>query len=208
MPVLPQRVVTLSEPALDGALSVGLRPIATIGGGDQGGVSTYLAKQARGVVDVGARGRLDVEHVAALKPDLILVDDTAVRARAAIDELRRLAPTVHVSRAGQDWRTAFTAVADGAQPRKEGAHGLARVRRAPRAGPRRARRQRRREGQRRALERHRRVAGAGGGVGRRPCAGGPRAGRASAPTADGDWIFLGAPGTGGRLRRAGRAPGR
>ena len=103
---------------------MGLRPIATTSGGDRGGISSYLAKQARGVVDVGAAGRPNVEHVAALKPDLILVDDTAVPDRAVIDRLRRRAPIVYVSRAGQDWRTAFTIEADALNRQKEGAHVL------------------------------------------------------------------------------------
>jgi iron complex transport system substrate-binding protein len=124
VPALPQRVVTLGEATLDGALAVGLRPIATAGGRGQGGISSYLAKPARGVIDVGVLGRPNLEHVAALEPDLIVVDDTAVHDGAMLEQMRRLAPTVRVSKAGQDWRAAFTVEADALNRQKEGAHVL------------------------------------------------------------------------------------
>jgi iron complex transport system substrate-binding protein len=124
IPNNPRRVVTLSEPTLDGALALGLRPIATTSGRGQGGVSSYLARQARGVVSVGVLGQPNIEHVAALKPDLILVDGTAVQDGAVIDKLRHLAPTVYVSKTGQDWRTAFRAQAVALNREQEGAHVL------------------------------------------------------------------------------------
>lgn len=111
VPAHPRRVVTLSEPTLDGALALGLRPIATTSGRGQGGVSSYLARRARGVPSVGVLGQPNIERVAALRPDLILLDGTAVQDQSVIDKLRRLAPTAYVSRTGQDWRSAFTATA-------------------------------------------------------------------------------------------------
>lgn len=111
VPERPTRVVTLSEPTLDGALALGLRPIATTSGRGQGGVSSYLVRKARGVPSVGVLGQPNIERVAALRPDLILLDGTAVQDQSVIDKLRRLAPTAYVSRTGQDWRSAFTATA-------------------------------------------------------------------------------------------------
>ena len=124
VPNYPRRVVTLSEPTLDGALSLGLRPIATTSGRGQGGVSSYLAKQARGIANVGVLGQPNIEHVAALKPDLILLDGTAVQDQSVIDKLRHLAPTVYVSKTAADWRAAFTAEAAALNRQKEGAHLL------------------------------------------------------------------------------------
>jgi iron complex transport system substrate-binding protein len=124
VPSYPRRVVTLSEPTLDGALAVGLRPIATTSGRGQGGVSSYLAKQARDIPTVGVLGQPNIEHIAALEPDLILLDGTAVQDDAVIDKLRHLAPTVYVSKTGQDWRTAFAAEADAINRQKEAAHLL------------------------------------------------------------------------------------
>jgi iron complex transport system substrate-binding protein len=111
LPAEPRRVVALSEPTLDGALALGLRPIATTSGRGQGGVSAYLGARAEGIPSVGILGQPDIEKLAALRPDLILLDGTAVQDGAIVDKLRRLAPTVFVSRTGQDWRSAFTATA-------------------------------------------------------------------------------------------------
>jgi iron complex transport system substrate-binding protein len=124
VPAQPQRVVTLSEPTLDGALALGLRPVATTSGRGQGGVSSYLVHQAKGVPSVGVLGQPNIEHVAALEPDLILVDGTAVQDGSVIDKLRHLAPTVYVSKTGEDWRTAFAATAAALNREKEGAHVL------------------------------------------------------------------------------------
>jgi iron complex transport system substrate-binding protein len=123
VPAQPQRVVTLSERTLDSAIALGLRPIATASG--QGDFPSYLAAQARGVPTVGLPGRPDVEHVAALQPDLILLDATAGHDPAVIEELRDIAPTVDVSKTGQDWRTAFTATAAVLNRVPEGTHLLA-----------------------------------------------------------------------------------
>jgi iron complex transport system substrate-binding protein len=123
VPAQPRRVVTLSEPALDNAVALGLRPVATTGG--RGDLPSYLAMQARGIPAVGLLGRPDVEHVAALQPDLILIDATAVRDLAVMKELRDLAPTVSVSATGQDWRTAFAATAAALNRVPEARHVLA-----------------------------------------------------------------------------------
>jgi iron complex transport system substrate-binding protein len=112
IPAEPQRVVTLSEPTLDGAIALGLKPVGATSGRGQGGVSSYLAASAKGIDSVGVLGQPNIEKVATLRPDLILLDGTAVQDTSVIDKLSRIAPTAYVSRTGQDWRSAFTATAD------------------------------------------------------------------------------------------------
>jgi iron complex transport system substrate-binding protein len=124
VPADPRRVVTLSEPTLDGTIALGLRPVATTSGRGQGGVSSYLANQAQGIPTVGVLGQPNIERVAALRPDLILLDGTAVQDTSVIDKLRHLAPTVYVSKTGQDWRTAFAATAAALNRAAEGRHVL------------------------------------------------------------------------------------
>src|SRR5690606_32127594 len=72
----------------------------------------YLAGKAADVPTVGILGQPKIEAIAALAPDLIVADGTSVQDEAIIDKLSRIAPTVYVSATGEDWRTAFTALAD------------------------------------------------------------------------------------------------
>lgn len=112
LPTAPERIVALSEPTLDGLLALGITPIATTAGRGQGGLPSYLAGKADDVPTVGVLGQPKLEAIAALAPDLIVLDGTSVQDGAIIDKLRRIAPTVYVSETGGDWRTAFTALAD------------------------------------------------------------------------------------------------
>jgi len=107
VPARAQRVVALSEPTLDAALALGVRPIATTNGRGQAGVPEYLADRAQGIESVGLLGQPNLERIAALRPDLILIDGTATADDGLVAKLRAIAPTVYVSRNAADWRTAF-----------------------------------------------------------------------------------------------------
>ena len=110
VPRHPTRVVTLSEPTLDGAIALGVRPVGSVAGRGQRGVPHYLASKARGVPVVGTVSALDYEAIGKLKPDLILVDGTSVNSSAVLSVLRRVAPTVVTGYAGGDWRRNFDIV--------------------------------------------------------------------------------------------------
>lgn len=112
LPDAPQRIVALSEPTLDGLLALGITPVATTAARAQNGLPPYLADRAVDIPVVGVLGQPKLERVAELEPDLILADGTSIQDEAIVDKLSRIAPTVYVSRTGQDWREAFTALAD------------------------------------------------------------------------------------------------
>ncbi|MGD9695305.1 MAG: iron-siderophore ABC transporter substrate-binding protein [Thermoleophilia bacterium] len=112
VPERPTRIVALSEPTLDGLLALGVTPVAATAGRGQGGMPSYLSDRAEGIASVGILGQPSIERVAALAPDLIVADGTSVQDEAILDKLRLIAPTVYVSRTGQDWRTAFSSLAD------------------------------------------------------------------------------------------------
>lgn len=112
VPADPTRVVALSEPTLDGALALGVKPIATTDGRGQSGVSAYLQSRAKGIDTVGILGQPNIERILMLHPDLILVDGTSVQDQSIIEQLRGIAPTVYVSKTGANWQTAFLAEAD------------------------------------------------------------------------------------------------
>ena len=99
----PQRVVTLSENALDTALAVGVKPlgsVATRGGND---VSTYLKDKAGDIKIVGTARETNLESVFALQPDLILAAPALTRDQ--YQKLSLIAPTlVPKGNAFADWR--------------------------------------------------------------------------------------------------------
>ncbi|MEV4421449.1 iron-siderophore ABC transporter substrate-binding protein [Patulibacter sp. NPDC049589] len=112
VPKVPKRVVTLSEPTLDAAVALGAKPIATTAGRGQGTISAYLQPRTRGLQTVGVLGQPNVERIAALKPDAILIDGTVRIDDATVKQLERFAPAVFVSKTGEDWKVAFRHAAD------------------------------------------------------------------------------------------------
>lgn len=113
VPENPQRVVTLSEPTLDGALALGVKPVGSVAGRGQSGVPHYLADKADGVKLLGSVSELDYEAIGAMDPDLILVDGTSVNNRPDVLEiLRKIAPVVFTGYAGGPWEKNFDRVAD------------------------------------------------------------------------------------------------
>ncbi|GAA2264996.1 amonabactin ABC transporter substrate-binding protein [Streptomyces atrovirens] len=111
VPAAPEKVVALSEPTLDAALALGVEPVGTTAGRGQQGVSTYLADKAGEAQVVATVAEADLEKVAALRPDLILLDETT-GAKREIAKLESIAPTVVTAKLNEDWKKAFTATAD------------------------------------------------------------------------------------------------
>jgi iron complex transport system substrate-binding protein len=121
LPARPQRVVALSEPTLDAALALGVRPIGATAGRGQGTISAYLQRRAGKLASVGILGQPNIERIAALRPDVILIDGTATPDDSIVDKLKAFAPTVFVSKNGGDWKAAFAATADILGRKDEGA---------------------------------------------------------------------------------------
>jgi iron complex transport system substrate-binding protein len=111
IPADPKKVVTLSESTTDAALTLDVEPVGTTSGRGQNGVSTYLADKASKAQIVATVAEPDLEKIAALRPDLILVDAT-VGAQKSLDKLQAIAPTVFTAKQNENWRTAFTDTAD------------------------------------------------------------------------------------------------
>ncbi len=112
IPANPKRVLPLSEPTLDATLALGITPVATTAGRGQNAIPAYLRRRAEDVTSVGGLGAPNLEQVATLAPDVILLDGTAFQDAAVVDKLRRIAPVVSTSKDGTDWRAAFTTTAE------------------------------------------------------------------------------------------------
>ncbi|MEV7085419.1 ABC transporter substrate-binding protein [Streptomyces sp. NPDC093085] len=111
VPAAPKRVVALSEPTLDAVLALGVQPVGTTAGRGQKGVSTYLAAKAGQAQVVASVAEADMEKLAALRPDLILLDETT-GAKKSVDKLQRIAPTVVTAKLNEEWKKSFTDTAD------------------------------------------------------------------------------------------------
>jgi len=122
VPASPQRIVTLSEPTLDGVLALGVTPVGTVSGRGQGTVPSYLADAAGDLAILGSVAQPNYEAIGAVDPDLILVDGTSVNNNPpVIEALRAIAPVVYTGYAGGDWRSNFLLVADALNLSDEGA---------------------------------------------------------------------------------------
>ncbi|MFE6286371.1 ABC transporter substrate-binding protein [Streptomyces sp. NPDC057877] len=119
VPATPHKVVALSEPTLDAALALGVEPVGTTAGRGQRGVSTYLADEAAGAQVIATVAEADMEKLAALRPDLILLDETTA-VKNEVAKLESIAPTVVTAKLNEDWKKAFTATADALNKRAEG----------------------------------------------------------------------------------------
>ncbi|WP_394435731.1 ABC transporter substrate-binding protein [Streptomyces sp. SGAir0957] len=111
VPGTPKKVVTLSEPTTDAALALGIEPVGVTAGRGQQGVSTYLAGKASKAQVVATVAEADLEKLAALRPDLILLDETT-GAKKTVDKLQEIAPTVVTAKLNEDWKKSFTDTAD------------------------------------------------------------------------------------------------
>jgi len=99
----PQRVVTLSESALDTALMVGVQPVGTVATRGSNTVSEYLQDRAGKMGIVGTTREYNLEAILALQPDLILASQMLSKDLYA--KLSLMAPTiVPASDFTDDWR--------------------------------------------------------------------------------------------------------
>lgn len=111
VPVNPERVVTLSEPTLDGALALGVRPVGSVNGRGQSTMPNYLIDLAEGIPTVGTVAQFNFEAIAALEPDLILTYASGGNNPESIAIMEQIAPVYFVGYAGAEWKTTFRNVA-------------------------------------------------------------------------------------------------
>lgn len=107
VPVNPQRIVTLSEPTMDGVLSLGVKPVGTVNGRGQGAIPNYLKDLAEGIPAVGSVSQVNFETIANLEPDLIITDGTGVDDEESLEVLNNIAPVYYAGYSGGDWHITF-----------------------------------------------------------------------------------------------------
>lgn len=105
VPEHPRRIAALSEPALDGLVTMGIMPIGGIQGRGQQGVASYLPDDAKNIELFGTVSEVNYEAIGAAAPDLIVADGTSINNRPDIIELlSQIAPVAYTGWAGGPWR--------------------------------------------------------------------------------------------------------
>lgn len=98
----PKRVVVLDVGELDNVVSLGIEPVGLAPTEGSPELPSYLKKDSGSPKNVGTINNLNLEAIAALKPDLIL--GSQLRAADKYDELSQIAPTVFSVRPGFTWK--------------------------------------------------------------------------------------------------------
>jgi iron complex transport system substrate-binding protein len=119
IPAAPKKVVVISTGQADALLTLGTVPAASTRGDGADLIPQYLkddfpqdAGQLAKVVDVGSRTAPDIESIANVKPDLILMNIAGKDAASLYASLSALAPTVATQGTGLYWKQDFLLVAD------------------------------------------------------------------------------------------------
>ena len=131
IPRQPQRVAVISTGQLDAALSLGVIPAGTTRVDNRelapGYLRTALASRAQeleAMVDLGSRQAPDLEALARLAPDLIVLNRTVLKA-GGLELFSRIAPTVVARGTGGNWRPDFLLLADALGRRQQAERRLA-----------------------------------------------------------------------------------
>ncbi|SEP25393.1 iron-siderophore ABC transporter substrate-binding protein [Pseudomonas sp. Snoq117.2] len=131
IPRQPQRVAVISTGQLDAALSLGVIPAGTTRVDNRelapGYLRTALASRATeldAMVDLGSRQAPDLEALARLAPDLIVLNRTVLKA-GGLELFSRIAPTVVARGTGGNWRPDFLVLADALGRRQQAERLLA-----------------------------------------------------------------------------------
>ncbi|WP_055697403.1 ABC transporter substrate-binding protein [Streptomyces silaceus] len=98
----PKRVVVLDVGELDNVVSLGVKPVGYAPTEGDDGIPGYLKKDAGTPKNIGTINSLNLEAIAALKPDLILGSE--LRAAKLYPQLSKIAPTVFSIRPGFTWK--------------------------------------------------------------------------------------------------------
>ncbi|MFF2957158.1 ABC transporter substrate-binding protein [Kitasatospora sp. NPDC057965] len=105
VPAKPVRVVVLDTGELDNVVSLGVQPVGVVHTDGSKTMPSYLKDKAGNPANVGTINSLNLEAIAALKPDLIL--GSQLRAQDQYEQLSKIAPTVFSLRPGYPWKQNF-----------------------------------------------------------------------------------------------------
>lgn len=101
----PKRVVILTNEGTEALLALGVKPVGAVQSFTGKPWYDHIADKMKGVKVVGGESEVNVEAIAALKPDLII--GNKMRQEKVYDQLKAIAPTVFAETLRGDWKENF-----------------------------------------------------------------------------------------------------
>ncbi|MDR7078982.1 iron complex transport system substrate-binding protein [Neobacillus niacini] len=119
----PERVVILTNEGTEALLAMGVTPVGAVKSFTGDPWYDHIASQLKDTQVVGVESEVNVEAIAALKPDLII--GNKMRQEKIYDQLNSIAPTVFAETLRGDWKTNFTLYSQALNKEEEGKQILA-----------------------------------------------------------------------------------
>jgi iron complex transport system substrate-binding protein len=113
----PERVVLLTNDAVDDALALGVKPVGAVQSWIGDPWYDFIADEMEGVELVGEEVQPNLEKIASLEPDLII--GSKVRHEKIYDQLSAIAPTVFSETVGHVWKENFELYAEALGKKEE-----------------------------------------------------------------------------------------
>jgi iron complex transport system substrate-binding protein len=101
----PKRVVILTNEGTEALLAMGVKPVGAVQSFTGHPWYKHIENKMKGVKVVGQESDVNVEAIAALKPDLII--GNKMRQEKIYDQLKAIAPTVFAETLRGDWKENF-----------------------------------------------------------------------------------------------------
>ncbi|WP_134704909.1 ABC transporter substrate-binding protein [Ammoniphilus sp. YIM 78166] len=101
----PERVVILTNEGTEALLALGVKPVGAVQSWTGSPWYDHIKSEMDGVQDVGKESQVNLEAIAALKPDLII--GNKMRQEKVYQQLSAIAPTVFSETLRGEWKTNF-----------------------------------------------------------------------------------------------------
>lgn len=114
----PEKIVILTNHGTEALLSMGIKPVGAVQSWTGDPWYDHIADQMEGVEVVGTESDINLEAIAALKPDLII--GNKMRQEEQYEALSAIAPTVFEETLRGDWKVNFELIAKAVNKEAEG----------------------------------------------------------------------------------------
>ncbi|KZZ83234.1 MULTISPECIES: iron-siderophore ABC transporter substrate-binding protein [Bacillaceae] len=118
IPKKPERVVVLTNEGTEAALAMGVKPVGAVQSWLGNPWYDHIKDDMKDVKVVGTESEVNVEAIAALKPDLII--GNKMRQEAVYEKLSAIAPTVFAETLRGDWKENFSLYSKALDREEEG----------------------------------------------------------------------------------------